>query len=604
MSSTTRKATVATVAQHDNQQVAEVRSPLFTNGDSDYVSRIPEETQLRRVAKWLLAHVHDLNWGRRAVYTDYDQYDYPQNLVPLPANNKDLVERFIRREQFFFPKRLSQKLIFRHLLAEPVKHHVNGEVVTKPETLYFTGRCSRRRQQCVTLLLIDIDNHKSGSLAEARHFAGELRRYFPGLYWETSTNGQGVHAFLLLDKTGVGDAVYNRVVLGEFQPWLRKVLAYTGRAVETVEVKGTAPVAYYDETGSTLVEFRFGLLAKLPRDWRRFAELQQTTRLSVAQLRQIIANNPVPEGVSLNTFSLKSLFSSRSIVLEGAFPEWSQKTHLEEGWKGRSWQIITGYFRGEANPPGKLNTILAVTARIAFHQDYTHANVTTGLKQFCREIPETAWGCSSGLGNWGEVDHRIEGIVDEVENNLHQPNPEESSAILTEVAKVWMGKGKLILDKSSWEQTPRYNLADVELPDAYAREITYYFGEALPKKHRAKAPQIAVRMAKLAATKYREGNGISYDYWTTFFRDQFGFAPRKRGDLAKLLEQAKALGVIQVAKVAVQGQWATTYDVGLHMAGHIGVETITHKAQRLTEEDYLKLEELFKGVATDQLLPV
>ena len=240
------------------------------------------------MAKWLLAHIHDLNWGQRGVYTDYDTAEYEQKLVPLPASKKETVENFIRRERFWYPKRLTQKLIFRHLLAVPVEHHVNREVVVKPETLYFTAKSSRRKQQCVTLLPIDIDNHKSGSLAEAMAFAQTLKeRFFPGLYYEPSTNGEGVHPFLLIDKTGVSDAEYNWVLLREFEPWLRQWLSYLQFDVELVEVKGTAPVAHYDETGSMLLEFTFGLLAKLPRDWRRFDKFQQTTRLAVAQLRTL-----------------------------------------------------------------------------------------------------------------------------------------------------------------------------------------------------------------------------------------------------------------------------------------------------------------------------
>jgi hypothetical protein len=208
------------------------------------------------------------------------------------------------------------------------------------------------------------------------------------------------------------------------------------------------------------------------------------------------------------------------------------------------------------------------------------------------------------LGNWSEVDRRVEKIVDEVADDAHQPDPDQSSTKLGDVARVWLSKGKLILDKSTWDQAPRYDLKDVQLPEAYAREITYYFGEALPKKHRSKGPEIAVRMAKLVAAKYREGNGISYEYWERFLRDQFGFAPRKRGDLAKLLDHAKALGVIQVAKVAAQGRWATTYDVGLCMAQHIGTETVAHDGQPLTAEDYRRLDDIFEGCADEELLPV
>lgn len=605
MSKTKRRAAVATAARRHNSTVDQVPSIISTNGEPDYFNAIPERKQLRDMAKWLLAHIHDLNWGQRGVYTDYYMYDYPQKLVPLPATKKDAIEKFIRREPFFFPKRLTQKLIFRHLLAVPVEHHVNREIVVKPETLYFTGKCSRRRQRCVTLALIDIDNHNRGTLPGALAFAQALReRFFSGLYYESSTNGRGVHPFLLIDKTGVNDAEYNRVLLKELQPWLRKWLSYLQHDVEMVEVKGTTPVAHYDETSSNLVDFTFGLLAKLPRDWKRFGDLQRTTCLSVAQLRTLIANNPVPEAAAPSNISQTSLFLPGSIVLEGAFSKETGQTAPEAGWKGRTWQIITGYFQGQANPSSKLNTILAVTARIAFHQDYTPVNVASGLKLLCREIPEAAWGCSGALGNWGEVDRRIDRIVAEVEGNLYQPDPERSSAILTEVAKVWMTKGRLILDKATWEQAPRYDLSDVELPDVYAREITYYFGEALPKKHRSKAPKIAVRMAKLSAHKYREGNGISYSYWERFLRDQFGCAPRKRGDLAKLLEHAKAMGVIQVAREAAQGRWATLYDVGLRMAHHIGMDAVAHKAGSLAADDYEKLEAVFGGFAHDVPLPV
>jgi len=605
MSKRKKTAAVATAARRNNSTVDQVPSPISTNGEPDYFNAIPEKGQLRNMAKWLLDHIHDLNWGQRTVYTDYDTGEHEQKLVPLPASKKETVERFIRREPFFFPKRLTQKLIFRHLLAVPVEHHVNREIVVKPETLYFTGKCSRRRQRCVTLLLIDIDNHKRGTLAGALAFAEALeKRFFPGLYFERSTNGEGVHAYLLVDKIGVDDADYNQVLLRKLQPWLRKWLSYGGHDVEAVEVKGTSPVAEYDETTSKLVEFKFGVLAKLPRDWKRFDDLQRTTRLSVAQLRTLIANNPVPQAAASSNLSHKSLFLPGSIVLEGAFSRETDRPTPEAGWKGRTWQIITGYFQGQANPSGKLNTILAVTARLALHQDYTPANVSAGLKQLCREIPEAAWGCSGALGNWEEVDRRIERIVDEVEDNFYQPDPERSSTILTEVAKVWMAKGRLILDKSTWEQIPRYDLTDVELPEIYAREITYYFGEALPKKHRAKAPQIAVRMAKLSAQKYREGNGISYSYWESFLRDQFEFAPRKRGDLAKLLKHAKALGVIQVAREAAQGRWATVYDVGVRMAEHIGMDAVAHKAGALTDVDYQMLETVFGGCADDVPLPV
>src|SRR5690606_25217684 len=65
------------------------------------------------------------------------------------------------------------------------------------DTYYFTG--DARKATKSTLLMIDIDCHESGTLKGAVEFARYLRTtLFPNLYFETSTNGNGVHAYLVV----------------------------------------------------------------------------------------------------------------------------------------------------------------------------------------------------------------------------------------------------------------------------------------------------------------------------------------------------------------------------------------------------------------------
>ena len=48
--------------------------------------------------------------------------------------------------------------------------------------------------------MLDIDCHRSGSLEGAKQFAAFLKQqYFPDLYYEVSTNGNGIHGFIIVD---------------------------------------------------------------------------------------------------------------------------------------------------------------------------------------------------------------------------------------------------------------------------------------------------------------------------------------------------------------------------------------------------------------------
>ena len=131
--------------------------------------------------------------------------------------------------------------------ARPGSSSIGGETVVKPETFYFTGRRTRKGETCLTLVMLDIDAHKVGDLEERHGVRPALKDGFlPDCYIETSTNGNGAHIFLIVDKTDWADPDYN-AVLRELDGWLKGVLAETGIVLDTVEIKGTcATVSWKD----------------------------------------------------------------------------------------------------------------------------------------------------------------------------------------------------------------------------------------------------------------------------------------------------------------------------------------------------------------------
>ena len=108
------------------------------------------------------------------------------------------------------------------------------------------------------LINIDIDCHKSGSLAGAIAFAEHLRATrFPGLYFEASTNGNGVHGYIVVVKGDLGDQGLN-ATLGQLDRWLKAELARGDWDVEAVEVKGQAPVFSWGREKYELLTYRSG----------------------------------------------------------------------------------------------------------------------------------------------------------------------------------------------------------------------------------------------------------------------------------------------------------------------------------------------------------
>jgi hypothetical protein len=154
------------------------------------------------------------------------------------------------------------------------------------KTFYFTADGRFRTNE--VLINIDIDCHGSGTLKGAVAFAEHLRATrFPGLYYETSTNGNGVHGYIVVIKYDLGDQGLNDV-LGRLDRWLKAELKSGDWDVENVEVKGQSPVFGWGPAKYELLTYRSGQLAKLPREAKeRAAELMATTRVTVSTLRRL-----------------------------------------------------------------------------------------------------------------------------------------------------------------------------------------------------------------------------------------------------------------------------------------------------------------------------
>ena len=216
-------------------------------------------------AAWIKSIVSALYYGKlKPVGTEYTSNGSVVKLSPRP----------VRKKEFYLGKKLTAKSfaeIPNYLLQD---HWANAE------TLYYVSDGSPKARWA--LLMLDIDVHKTGSTTEAKRFAKILESHFPGLYWEPSTNGRGIHCYLLLDKLGLDAGSVNNLALNRLQPFLRALVDQHGINVELVEIKGTAPVVSFDY--GRVAALKCGTLAKIPRNVSRFHEWESTAKITVAQL--------------------------------------------------------------------------------------------------------------------------------------------------------------------------------------------------------------------------------------------------------------------------------------------------------------------------------
>ena len=221
-------------------------------------------------------------WLRKR--TSHLDYGYKWKTKPLHCNNNETTVQFLLRQRPWLGRMTNEKFA----------RHFSGE-----DTFYFAGNSFGE-----SLFMIDIDCHERGSLAGAMAFAQHLAdTFFPGLYFEASTNGKGVHGYALLTKQAHEVELANRLLL-DLGKALDEYLMLHPFDVEMAEIKGLSPVITI--TNRRLTNYKAGTLAKLPRAKERFEELKATTSLSLMELSDLIEKikqcsvvvSPVSETIS------------------------------------------------------------------------------------------------------------------------------------------------------------------------------------------------------------------------------------------------------------------------------------------------------------------
>jgi len=223
--------------------------------------------QDRKITAWIRSCISSIDFGIKT------KGPKPH---PVHVNRKDTIIKAFNTGNWRLLRRLSNRDIGKHITGE--------------DTFYFAG--NGRSRDPYTLALIDIDCHKVGSFEGAVAFIEHLRKHhYPNLCWEPSTNGNGVHAYVVVEKGGYGDLSVNEA-LDRLQAFLQKTLASTSFDVEMVEVKGHCPVIGWAEKPGEIKKISMGQLGRFPRELLlRPDELKKTTVLRCFDLLKL----PMPE---------------------------------------------------------------------------------------------------------------------------------------------------------------------------------------------------------------------------------------------------------------------------------------------------------------------
>ena len=243
--------------------------------------------------------------------------------------------------------------------------------------------------------------------------------------------------------------------------------------------------------------------------------------------------------------------------------------------KGCCWQTITGYWKGERNPPNCFDAVIAVTARIASFYGHPQEHTTVTLCRFARELPAHAHSCSARLikQDWKEIDRCIVKQVTKVyHGNAAQADAEQSGTKLHAAVAAWSKRGLDILDKTTWDKAA-IPMQTIILNDEDQHAINSWLAPALgPAKYQGLACDVASFMARYADYKMRcqvkdvRYRAMSYDYWKTVLEAQFGIKLGKRSKIANLIRTAQELGIIKVwCGHSKATRRATIYEVGERM---------------------------------------
>jgi hypothetical protein len=197
----------------------------------------------------------------------------------------------------------NNKLIIRSLPNKKIEDHIKKE-----KTIYFYGNGKTSNKE--TLVMIDIDVQKKnniGSTDGAINFVNHLKKEFPNLYYEPSTNEKGIHAYFILEKLNISAKIVNKTLKG-FENWLKKEAEKTKADIELVEIKGLCPEIIYKN--KNISNIKYGTLAKVPRNLEQIT-LIKNQYLSINQIEKEyfidIKNNKNEGSTSNKLFSKEDL---------------------------------------------------------------------------------------------------------------------------------------------------------------------------------------------------------------------------------------------------------------------------------------------------------
>jgi len=181
----------------------------------------------------------------------------------------------------FSEKQLLQRRSMGWALGEQIPLWKLNKHLANEMTAYFQGDGDETNAE--TMAMIDIDNHSSGTLAGAWAFSAEVDKHLEGVQWETSTNGDGLHGYILISKLGERAETVNKAI-AELQAKLKALLQTGNFDVELVEVKGKCPDLEWESR--RLVGIHFGTLAKIPRTLR-IEQMEAMGKISLRDIRSL-----------------------------------------------------------------------------------------------------------------------------------------------------------------------------------------------------------------------------------------------------------------------------------------------------------------------------
>ena len=222
------------------------------------ITKAKKKAKRNSFATWLRKRISRLNYGKA----------WHPGTKPTPQLDAEALMKLYRR------KRCGASIN-----SEQYQRHFD-----LLDTLYFWA--DHRTATAEILVMIDIDVH-DGIKHQRRGSGGSaelVKILFPGIHLEPSTNGEGVHGYLVISKEGqrtLGGV--SNTPLHNLQAYLQELHRFVGADISCVEVKGGPPDVKYDDLTDDITEIDFGQLAKIPRDkavMNTYAARIQRTRLS------------------------------------------------------------------------------------------------------------------------------------------------------------------------------------------------------------------------------------------------------------------------------------------------------------------------------------